>query len=450
MISLRRRAIIGGAISAIVMIVLGFLLVTAFIDTVTQNRFETALIDRHVQLQVALSNADGDLSRIENAIGDPAYRRPYSGRYWQITAPDGSFVTSRSLLDAAIPVPNLVGSTVITRDEPSPDQDMMRSVHQMISLEDGSQWVVTVAASLANLEAERGQIGLSLLQAFALLGLIGIAAAIFQISAVLSPLKKLQDDVAKRWDGNEALDPDEYPEEVAPLVMDINTLLDRNRDIVARARRQAADLAHALKTPCAIMRNELESLSEQRVNVAEAQEALARVDAQLGRSLARIRAANSAASVHAQTDLSNSVARFSRLFKSMAEGQGKQFTSKAANDLKIRMDVQDIEEVLGNLLDNALKWCRSQVRLSAARENGSVVIRIEDDGPGIPEDAQRKALRAGGRLDTSTAGTGLGLAIAVDLLKAYGGNLSLLSSDDLGGLCVLVELPGGLGVSAAA
>lgn len=380
MISLRRRAILGGAVSAIVTVVLGYLLVSAFIDTVTQNRFEAALVDRHVQIQVALSNADGDLSLIENTIGDPAYRRPYSGRYWQITSEAGNFITSRSMLDAVISVPDLAGAEFATQDELSPNQEMMRSLHQMVSLDDGTNWIVTVAESLANLEAERAQIGMSLLQAFALLGLIGIAAAIFQISAVLTPLNKLRDDVAKRWDGNEALEPDEYPEEVAPLVTDINTLLDRNRDIVARARRQAADLAHALKTPCAIMRNELESLSEQRVNVAEAQEALARVDAQLGRSLARIRATNSAASVNAQTDLSHSIARFSRLFKSMAEGQGKKFSVNAQDGLRIRMDVQDIEEVLGNLLDNALKWCRSEVRLSVSRSKGSVSVRIEDDG----------------------------------------------------------------------
>ena len=450
MISLRRRAIIGGAISAMVTVALGFLLVSIFIDTVTQGRFDDALIDRHIQLQVAISNSDGDLRQIEQSIIDPAYLRPYSGRYWQITSPDGEFTTSRSLLDTAITPPAVLDGMVSVVDEAAPNGGKMRVVHQTTVLDDGTEWIVTVAESLGNLEQERAQIMFSLLQAFVLLGLLGIAAAIVQISAVLSPLKKLQDDVNRRWDGDEALVPEEYPEEVAPLVSDINTLLDRNRDIVARARRQAADLAHALKTPCAIMRNELDSLSEQEVQVVEAQEALSRIDAQLGRSLARIRAANSAASVHAQTDLSNSVARFSRLFKSMASAQNKTFTSSSAADLKIRMDVQDIEEVMGNLLDNALKWCKSNVTLKAFRENGSVYLLIEDDGPGIPQEARRQALRAGGRLDTSTAGTGLGLAIAVDLMKAYGGNLTLDRSEMLGGLSVLIEVPSGIGVVSAA
>ena len=105
---------------------------------------------------------------------------------------------------------------------------------------------------------------------------------------------------------------------------------------------------------------------------------------------------------------------------------------------------------MGNLLDNALKWCKSNVTLKAFRENGSVYLLIEDDGPGIPQEARRQALRAGGRLDTSTAGTGLGLAIAVDLMKAYGGNLTLDRSEMLGGLSVLIEVPSGIGVVSAA
>ena len=106
-----------------------------------------------------------------------------------------------------------------------------------------------------------------------------------------------------------------------------------------------------------------------------------------------------------------------------------------------KMDAQDIEEVLGNLLDNALKWCANKVRISARKTAEGVEVLIEDDGPGIPEDAQREALRSGGRLDASSPGTGLGLAIAVDLLRAYGANLLLGRSEDLGGLEATVTIP---------
>jgi signal transduction histidine kinase len=261
------------------------------------------------------------------------------------------------------------------------------------------------------------------------------------MSTVLLPLRKLRRDVARRWDQDEALTPQEYPEEVAPLVSDINELLNRNRNIVSGARRQAADLAHALKTPSAILRNELVSLAAASADTRSAVEALDRIDAQLGRSLARMRASNSAELTHSRTDIHNSVERFARLFSNMAERAGKSCRAISAQGLWVRMDSQDIEEVMGNLLDNALKFSRSRIELTARQGKNGITILIEDDGPGIPEQDQRMALKSGGRLDTSKPGTGLGLAIAGDLLKAYGAKLELERSERLGGLAAKVMIP---------
>jgi signal transduction histidine kinase len=281
----------------------------------------------------------------------------------------------------------------------------------------------------------------NLLLVFSLVGLIGLAGSALIITTVLRPLRKLRADVATRWDKDEKLIPEDYPEEVSPLVCDINDLLHKNRQIVDGARRQAADLAHALKTPSAILRNELQALSDAGVGAHAAVEALDRIDAQLGRSLARMRAANTAELTHSRTDLSNSIDRFSRLFSSMAERDGKLLLADKTDNLWVRMDTQDIEEILGNLLDNALKWSTKTVRMTAARGREGIIISIEDDGPGIPEQSHREALRSGGRLDTSKTGTGLGLAIAIDLLKAYGADLVLDKSRELGGLAARVFLP---------
>jgi signal transduction histidine kinase len=228
---------------------------------------------------------------------------------------------------------------------------------------------------------------------------------------------------------------------VAPLVADINGLLQRNREIVSRSRRQAADLAHALKTPSAILRNELTVLAEEKHDMGKALDALDRVDAQLGRSLARLRAANSGEATQAKTDISHSVDRFGRMFGMMAKREGKDFAVQCEPGLMIRMDAQDIEEVLGNLLDNALKWCRSTMALTAAKVPGGVEVLIEDDGPGIPEADRVEAMKSGARLDTSKPGTGLGLAIAGDLLQAYGATLALEDSARLGGLAARITLP---------
>ncbi|TDT73982.1 signal transduction histidine kinase [Litoreibacter halocynthiae] len=442
MLSLRRRAMIGGALSAMASILVGAFVLLSSIENNVLDRFDRALADRHSQLVVALNSTANDPTQLEERVYDPAYTTPYSGRYWQITSPDGQIFTSTSMFDAALKEPFGAPSTSTRRSIMGPAGEPIRAVYQKITLEDGSAWGVSVAESLAALTAERQQTRRSLLLAFVLVGLLGLAGAFLQTTTILHPLDKLRRDVAKRWEQDEDLTTADYPEEVAPLVDDINELLARNRDIIARARRQAADLAHALKTPTAILRNELALLAAQNHDMEASVEALDRVDAQLGRSLARMRAANSGAAANIRTDLSNSVARFTRLFTSMAERDGKTVRTSCAPSLSIRMDQQDIEEVIGNLLDNALKWCKSEISLTAHKWDEGVEILIEDDGPGIPEGQEREALKSGGRLDSSKPGTGLGLAIAIDLLQAYGAELNLEKSAKLGGLAVRIFIPG--------
>lgn len=450
MLSLRRTAMIGGALSAMASILVGAFVLLSSIEDNVLDRFDRALTDRHTQLVVALSYASDDPENLNNLIFDPRYATPFSGRYWQVTGPDGEVYASVSMLGGALLEPQGRPKALTIRSIKGPEAEPIRSLYQRVTLEDGTEWGVSVAESLAALAAERQQTRRSLLLAFVLVALLGLAGAIVQTTTILRPLDKLRRDVAQRWEQDEQLTVEDYPEEVAPLVADINNLLDRNRDIIARARRQAADLAHALKTPTAILRNELEALAMDGQDMGASQDALDRVDAQLGRSLARMRAANSGASAAARTDLTNSVARFTRLFSSMASRDGKEMQTICAADLMIRMDQQDIEEVMGNMLDNALKWCGSKISLTAAAHQNGVEILIEDDGPGIPEGRERDALKSGGRLDSSKPGTGLGLAIAIDLLQAYGAELNLEKSAKLGGLAVRIFIPNGMSSTAKA
>lgn len=441
MISLRHRALLGGIASGAVSIAIGTLALNSYIDSKVLERFDLALQDRHTQLIVGLNATTEDPSGLQDLIFDPIYDTPYSGRYWQVTSEDGEVFTSASLFDETLSEPRGAEGNLRVWNTLGPENEPIRSVFQQISFEDGTVWGVTVAESRSELSKDRQETRRSLILAFAFVATMGLVGSFLVMSAVLGPLRKLREDVAQRWDGHEELVPSDYPEEVSPLVADINQLLHRNREIVAGARRQAADLAHALKTPTAILHNELELLSENSVDTETAQEALDRIDAQLSRSLARMRAANTAELTHSRTDLTNSVARFSRIFTSMAERDGKSFQSNCAPNLSVRMDAQDIEEVIGNLLDNALKWSRSALALSARKTGDDIELLIEDDGPGIPESSRTDVLQTGGRLDTSKPGSGLGLTIALDLLKAYGARLLFEDSARLGGLAVRVVLP---------
>jgi signal transduction histidine kinase len=444
MLSLRTRAWITGGLSALVAISVGTLLLYSFIDRRVSERFDRTLAERHTQIVVALNNVSDDPGRMGELIFDPAYQAPFSGRYWQVTGPDGQVYTSASLLEATLPEPAHPSDLLTVSDVIGPETEQLRVAHQIITLEDGSEWSVSVAEGRSGLIAERRDLRRSLIGAFALVAALGVSTVLLQTSAIVRPLEKLRKDVAARWDRNEELAESEYPEEVAPLVSDINSLLQRNRDIVQSSRRQAADLAHALKTPSAILRNELQALSEKSHDTDRALDALDRMDAQLGRSLARLRLANTGQTTFARTDLSNSVDRLSRLFSAMAKREGKHLTTLCEPELGIRVDAQDIEEVLGNLLDNALKWCRSSISLSVRQVDDGLEIAVEDDGPGIAEADRSEAVRSGKRLDTSKPGTGLGLAIANDLLRSYQAGLELGQSPSLGGLLVRVTLPAAL------
>jgi signal transduction histidine kinase len=441
MLSLRQRAWISGGLSALVTLSVGTLLLYSFLNQRVLDRFDRTLTERHTQAVVALSYAANDPARLAELLFDPQYQAPFSGRYWQVTGADGRVVTSASLLGAGLPGAGAAASGLMLMDAANAEVEEVRIAEQRITLEDGSTWVVAVAESLAQLKADRRDLRQSLGAAFALVAVIGLASVLFQTAAILRPLDRLRRDVAQRWDRDEALSEADYPEEVAPLVGDINTLLVRNREIVSRSRRQAADLAHALKTPSAILRNELTALAEGSHDMGKALDAMDRVDAQLARSLARLRTANTGETVQAKTDLTHSIDRFARMFAMMAGREGKALTVSCEPGLVVRMDAQDIEEVLGNLLDNALKWSGARLALTARKVKGGIEVLIEDDGPGIPAGDRSEAMRSGTRLDTSKPGTGLGLAIASDLLQAYGARLALEDSESLGGLAVRIALP---------
>ena len=424
---------------SILSIFVGAVVLVTSVDDIALRRFDTDMAARHLQLTVAVANGGLDADLIATELTDPLYDRPYSGRYWQVNALDGTIVTSRSLFDAVLTLP-VATSELQYADGVGPD-GKVRIAWRQITAEGDAPMVVAVASSLAELDQERWDIRRSLLTGFAIVGLFGLIIATLQTSAILRPLTTLQQDINQRWDSNEALDPSCYPKEVAPLVNDINILLDRNRNIIDRTRKQGADLAHALKTPSAILRNELHRFDQAGQSVDMAQDALDRIDAQITRSLARVRAANLAGAAQRGANLRGALDRLARAFTTLFADNARSLELDVPLDLAVSMDAQDLEDVLGNILENGLKFCRTKVVVSARRTEHMTLVRIEDDGPGIPEPDRVEALRPGGRLDTATRGTGLGLAIASDIIQAYGGTVSLGQSSSLGGLQVDCNFP---------
>ena len=442
MTSLRTRAVAGGIFWAVSIIVLGLAGLSSYMTSQQQSRFVELLQTRHTQIIVAVDNNRATPGNFDDAIGNPIYQRPFSGQYWQVENSEGEVFTSRSLVDTLLPRPTDIEDGITAVEITGPDGEPALSIGQWLTLDDGKTWHVQVTSSLQSLEQERSQLRRTLLNAFAIIASIGVIGASAQVSVVLRPLQKLRKDVSARWENEDGLDVAAYPIEVAPLVTNINSLMERNREIMRRSRRQAADLAHAIKTPSAIMRNELDTLAAQGVDVQDTVDALNRLDAQLKRSFARMRADSSDDAVGAFTDLDTSLGRMQRAFTALARNVDKAFSATIAEGMRARIDQQDFEEVMGNLLDNALKWAVGQVTLTARPgDNNTVIITIADDGPGIPKDQIPSAIVGGQRLDVSKPGTGLGLAIASDLVHAYDGTILLEQSEDLGGLAAHVVLP---------
>jgi signal transduction histidine kinase len=435
--SLQRRAIFGGLIWAVATVLVGsFALATVF-DSIANRKFDASLRDRHLQVLSALGNAQS-VELIDQYLTDPAYSRPYSGRYWQIMGED-VVVASRSLFDHQFEQPDNITQAQHFWTDAGPN-GQVRGIREVIILNDGSTWIVSVAESLSALIAERSAMRRSVGLSFGIVGLFMIIGAVVLSTAIMRPMRTLRDDVAHRWDSGKSLDPDRYPSEVAPLVSDINGLIKRNRDIVDRGRRQAADLAHALKTPIAALRNDLEALNGES-DLAGPLGSLDRIDAQIGRSLARLRAENASRTINLRSNLAESLTRLERLFRSMPDYSAIHFNVVLANEISVPVDRQDLEEMIGNLLENAFNWCNGTVFIGAEQASEHATICVEDDGPGIDKRLRELALSPGSRLDTAMPGTGLGLAISQDLANAYGGTLELAKSEKLGGLRVVVRLP---------
>lgn len=249
MLSLRQRALVGGIASGALSVVVGTLAVFSYIDSRVSNRFDSALLDRHTQLVVGLSVTTQNPDALRGLMFDPTYSAPYSGRYWQVTNNNGEIFTSASLFDETIAEPRESPQTVTLWNTPGPEDEALRSAYQKITYEDGTVWGVSVAEDQTLLINERLAAQRNLLPVFAVVGLIGVASSLLLMSIIMGPLRKLRTDVTHRWDSDDDLTPADYPNEVSPLVEDLNQLLRRNRDIVSGSRRHAADLAHALKTP---------------------------------------------------------------------------------------------------------------------------------------------------------------------------------------------------------
>jgi signal transduction histidine kinase len=434
--SLRARAILGGTVwIAFALSLSGFVLFVVF-DDIMERRFNTALGEQLEQIS-ALISTDGEAGlRGASSFSDPRYRDPGGGLYWQATSPDGRPFRSESL-----------GSVVFHLAQPSakpsiltgqgPKGEPIRAHARLVIAPDGGGWTAFAAQSLATLNADKADFRKSALGALIALGASLILAGAAQTGMALGPLNTLRSAFRAYRSGRDDRIRGTYPADIEPLVEDLNVLLERNGRILGRARRQAADLAHSLKTPAAILRNEIDR--EDGGDRAVIREALERIEVQMARHMARARLAGPDAP-RASSDPAEVLDGLVRLFSRMSRDGAIRYNADIPKGHRVRVDIEDMEELFGNLIENASKFARTEVRVDGIVDGENMAILISDDGPGIRPEDREGVLQAGVRLDAKKPGSGLGLAIASDILEVYGGDLELDESH-IGGLLVRCRLP---------
>lgn len=378
------------------------------------------------------------------ALGDQRFLEPGSGLYWQISGEGYEPYPSRSLWDTPLEL----------RGPKDPDHfdaephfyntfqlgESLRVVERTVILPGSeTRWTFAVASTTEELDAQKQQIRLILIWSFVALGLGLIVMALLQIRYGLSPLRRVRAAISRLRTSGENRITEPLPSEVQPLVEELNALLEHSEKQAEEARTHAGNLAHALKTPLTVLTN---AATARDPNLSEAVFRETRVmQRHVDHHLARARAVGRRAVGHARTNVRASAEAVRRAVERLYP-HGR-FDIAGSSDAMVAIERQDLDEILGNLIENAAKYGGGSVfvTIDAEPDSEDCVIWIEDDGEGIPEAERTRIFDRGARLDTGKPGTGLGLAIVRDVAEIYGGSVSLAESEDLGGLLVELRLP---------
>ncbi|EJL6782357.1 ATP-binding protein [Vibrio sp. 378] len=390
---------------------------------VDDTRSQLSIFMDEVAAQLEVDNT-GHLS-LTAQLSDPRFNRPYSGLYWSAST-EASLERSRSLWDKKIEYKGLDkdaygarGEKLITLEKALYLPDYDGSIHIIIGIDE---------------EPIKNTLQTLIGQLWLILGLLfaGVLTVILlQIAWSLSPLTKLQKELAELKSGNKKSLEETYPKEISPLIFDLNALLFHYQELLERARNHAGNLSHALKTPLSVLKNEVQTLepeaqSRLRAPINQIQD---HIDYHLGRA----RMAGSMNILSVKSNPADRVDAISMAFDKVYASRSITLINELDSELNVAVEQTDLDEMLGNLLENGYKWANSMIRVHSSQDKENIHIIIEDDGPDIPKEKLSQVIKRGVRLDETTPGSGLGLNIVSEMAHSYRGQLTLDTSA-LGGL----------------
>ena len=437
--SLTGRMIGISALWIVLLLGLGGFTLDRFLKSAITSNFDSQL-DYVLTAMISSSEIgpDGEVL-FSRAPADQRFLETYSGLYFQISGAGHEPFPSRSLWDRRLEVrPVQDPSDAYYYDSEEFPEATLRVIEREVRLPGSdTPWRFQVAQNRDELDEQIGVLRRTMVRSFGILALGLIILAALQAVYGLWPLRRVRRAVAAIRSGEKARIDETLPREIEPLVDELNALMEHNEVQAEEARRHAGNLAHALKTPLTVVTNAATARSPDlgETVMREARTMRRQVD----HHLARARAVGRRSSAHARAPVWESLQAVERAVSKIHEN----VTVDLAGDkgAMARVERQDLDEMLGNLIENAAKYGSGRVFVTVSTTPDCVEIEVEDDGPGIPEAERVSIFDRGARLDTGKPGTGLGLAIVRDVATIYAGSIALEESEDLGGLLARLKLP---------
>jgi signal transduction histidine kinase len=440
--------------TVVILIITGIALSTIYRHAV-ERAFDRRL-DVYLRTLVAdVASPEEGSDKFPQSIGEPLFELPLSGWYWQVTRLDTKAAevhSSRSLWDSNLPrLPvdkSVAGAEYRQGYAQGPEDQNLRIVERNIDLGTDGRYLIAVAGDASEIDDETHSFDGAIAVTFAALTMALLLTTALQVRFGLAPLTRISESLAAIRSGRAERLEGEFPVEIASLARETNALIDANREIVERARTHVGNLAHALKTPLSVIVNEAAA----RGNDALAHKVLEQTDImrdQVARQLERARLAARSVVIGTLIDVPPVVTALARTMEKLHRARDIAIDIEVPAHARFRGEQQDLEEMVGNLVDNGCKWAQSRVAIEVLAdqpagygEKSRVRIIVDDDGPGLsPIEREQVSLR-GQRLDETKPGSGLGLSIVVELAGLYGGVLTL-GTAPIGGLRAELALPGG-------
>jgi signal transduction histidine kinase len=460
--SLAFRLTVSAAVTAVVLLIAAVIVLSELFQQTVQRNFDARLRAIMDGLQVNIDLAADGSPRVQGNFADTRFQLQDSGWYWQV-APvvPGSQkpAVSASLLEPPLALPaaglgirDREGYARFSMSDAAGNQ--LRGIEQRLKLfGSDAEYSFVVTGNFDELRAEVQAFRRGLYLSLALIGVGLLAAMFFQVRYGLQPMKEMERKLNDIRAGKVEMLEGDFPSEMQPIADELNLLVQSNFEIIDRARMQVGNLAHALKTPISVLTNEAR---DHRGPLSDkVTEQIGVMREQVNLYLDRARRAARAQTVGSATDVDPVLQALARTLQRINRDRGLEVAVEPGPPLKFRGERQDLEEMVGNLMDNACKWSKSKVTVRArllpqAGEDGRpwMLIEVDDDGPGLPPEKRAIAMKRGQRLDESKPGSGLGLNIVSETAAMYGGVASL-DKADLGGLRAILKLPALAGSAAS-